>query len=206
MHERKRGLIISIRNGRLSIGDKLLVKDFELDIYHSDRISISGANGSGKSTLVKEFQYKVRKNLEGMVSYGDSYKTLYLDQKYDLINTKATLLENFDRFHPKLKYEDKRRILAGIGFQNKIDINKQANKLSGGEVAKFTFAMISSKKIDLLILDEPTNNLDIDSIAYIEEVIKGFDGTLIVISHDDKFLNNIDIKKRLRIENNSIIR
>jgi ATPase subunit of ABC transporter with duplicated ATPase domains len=84
------------------------------------------------------------------------------------------------------------------------DINKKAGELSGGETARLTFAIATSSEVDLLVLDEPTNNLDIETIEVIVDALVGFRGTLIVISHDISFLKQINIKTVFEIKNRSL--
>lgn len=204
--EQKNGLIISISNGELLLPNKsLLLKDLNFNIYHQNRIAILGENGSGKTTFVKQLSFNNHSLLSGVIKYGAEYKTLYVDQKYDLITPELTITENIQSANPSINYENIRRVLGNMTFSSDFDINKTAKDLSGGETARLAFAIATNSNVDVLVLDEPTNNLDIETVEVISEALKDFTGTLIVISHDIHFLKNIDIKKFLEIKNKSLI-
>ncbi|PIY17554.1 ABC transporter ATP-binding protein, partial [Candidatus Dojkabacteria bacterium CG_4_10_14_3_um_filter_Dojkabacteria_WS6_41_9] len=103
-----------------------------------------------------------------------------------------------------INYESIRRVLSNLGFPFESNINVLAGSLSGGETARLAFAMAASTSIDLLILDEPTNNLDIETIATIIESLRAFQGTLIVVSHDIHFLQQVAIDRVYAITNNKL--
>lgn len=198
----KKGLILKIENGTLSIpGGKLILDDINLSIYHSDRIAILGKNGNGKSLLVKQFEYNKNPPLINKITYGKQYETIYVDQLYEIIDPNLSLVGNIIKHNPKLNYEEIRRLLGDFVFTDEIQINKKASSLSGGEIARLAFAIATSSIADLLILDEPTNNLDIETKNIIANAVKEYDGTLIIISHDIEFINKTKIKKYYQIEN-----
>jgi ATPase subunit of ABC transporter with duplicated ATPase domains len=201
----KNGLIIRIKNGKLSVNNSTtLLEELNFTIHHGDRIAILGDNGSGKTSLVKEFNYKGQKFLTGNIGYGEEYKTLYVDQQYDVVQPNLTVIENILKYNRKINYENARRILGNLSFPMDYDINKKAKKLSGGEVARLAFAIATSSKVDLLVLDEPTNNLDIETVGVIADTLVEFQGTLVVISHDISFLKRINIKNVYEIKNSSL--
>lgn len=204
--EQKNGLIISISKGELLLPNKsLLLINLNFNIYHQDRIAILGENGTGKTTFVKQLSFNNHTLLSGVIKYGAGYKTLYVDQKYDLVTPELTIRENIQSANPSINYENIRRVLGNMTFSSDFDINKTAKDLSGGETARLAFAIATNSNADVLVLDEPTNNLDIETVEVISEALKNFKGTLIVISHDIHFLNNIDIKKFFEIKNKSLI-
>jgi len=168
----------------------------DLDISYGDRITISGPNGSGKTLLAKELMKP-----EHFVN-ADS-KVLYLSQKYENIDYSKTVFENIESL--SIGYEDLRKVLANYLFMTEDDINKNAKDLSGGETARLAMAKITTSEIDLLILDEPTNNLDISTIDILIEALNEFKGALLVISHNKNFLNQIEIQKEYKIDNNNLI-
>lgn len=108
------------------------------------------------------------------------------------------------RFDSNLTEQDIRKILANIGFTEESDITKKAGNLSGGELAKLTFAMVTYGNIDLLIIDEPTNNLDLNTKESIAKIISKFSGTIVIVSHDRDFLNSININNRYEIRNKEL--
>jgi ATPase subunit of ABC transporter with duplicated ATPase domains len=206
----KTGLIIQIQKGELAINNShILLKDINFKLYHGDRIAILGDNGCGKTTFVKQLSYEVNKNeciLKGKIKYGQKYKTLYVDQQYDVVTPQESLIHNIQKHNPKINYENARRILGNLSFPMDYDINKKAVNLSGGETARLAFAIATSSEVDLLVLDEPTNNLDIETIDVIVEALAQFPGTLVVISHDISFLKRIEIQKVFEIKDKSLRR
>lgn len=204
--EPKSGSVLSIENGCLKLpSGEILITGIDLRIYHGDRIAILGDNGSGKTTLVKQFAFEKHDLLEGGVKYGLEYKSLFVDQKYDLINPELSIVENLLSNNKTISYENVRKVLGILGFSRNFDIDKKAMLLSGGETARLAFAIATNSNIDLLILDEPTNNLDIETIEVIGESLKNFSGTFVVISHDMKFLKDIEVNKVYMIEDKKLV-
>src|SRR3989338_2397320 len=101
-----------------------------------------------------------------------------------MVDRGKTVLENFLTFHQDISPAQTRNYLAQFLFAETAVVNKKASFLSGGEVARLALAMVTSAPIDLLILDEPTNNLDIESIEQLEQALAGFKGAIVIISHD----------------------
>ncbi|MDD3647718.1 MAG: ABC-F family ATP-binding cassette domain-containing protein [Candidatus Dojkabacteria bacterium] len=204
--QEKQGLLFSCSNSELTLPNgKTLLRDFDIDVHHSDRIAILGDNGSGKTTLVKQLSFKKKNSLLSNINYGNEYKTLFVDQKYDLVDLRISIFENIIRNNPNIGYEDTRKVLGNLNFPSDLDVTKKAKILSGGETARLAFAMATSSDIDLLVLDEPTNNLDIETVEVIADAIKEFTGTLVVISHDLNYLKQISITKFLDINRNRIV-
>jgi ATPase subunit of ABC transporter with duplicated ATPase domains len=203
--ETKNGLVIQINKGSLSIEKSLnLINKISFSLYHGDRVAILGNNGSGKTTFVKQLAYQQNLLLKGEVKYGKKYKTLYVDQKYDVVNPELTVIENIHKNNSKINYENARRILGNLRFPMHYDVDKKAVQLSGGETARLAFAIANSSEIDLLVLDEPTNNLDIETIEVIIDALIVFKGTVVVISHDISFLRRVNIETIFEIKNRSL--
>jgi ATPase subunit of ABC transporter with duplicated ATPase domains len=201
----KRGKLVSIKSGFIQINDYLLIKDIDFQINRADRIAILGDNGSGKTSFIKELEFNSKKYLHGDIKYGDEYKTLYLDQKYDILNPILTIEENIKFSNSNLNQEDLHKILSNIQNNKDNYLNKKVETLSGGEIAKLCFSIIDTLDIDLLILDEPTNNLDIQTIEKITLILKEFKGTLVVVSHDLAFLKSIGMDRYYEINNRKFI-
>lgn len=188
----KSGLLISIENGKLILpNEKILINDLNLKIYHGDRLAIMGDNGSGKTTLAKQLGYEQNKLIQGEIKYGEPYKTLYVDQKYDLVIPELNLIDNVNKYNPNLNIEEIRKILGNIGFISNEQVISYARELSGGETARLAFAIATSSTADLLVLDEPTNNLDIDTMKKITDALKQYKGAMVIISHDLSFIKKI---------------
>ena len=129
---------------------------------------------------------------------------MYVDQKYQIIDPNLTLIENVEKYNPKLTNEEVRRQLGRFLFYKEEDARKKAGVLSGGEAARLVFAMVTAGSVDLLVLDEPTNNLDIETLDIIADALKDFSGALLVISHNIHFLEHNGIDTALIIDNKKL--
>lgn len=197
----KRRNLIHIQGANLRVSERLLIQNIQLHISSGDRIAIIGANGSGKSSLVKailgmENQTAVLES--GEVLLTPAMKAVYLDQTYELVNRQYTILENMQAANPHLSYQLLRQQLGHFLFKYD-DVHKTASVLSGGELARLAIAIVSISEIDLLILDEPTNNLDIETVEQVVAGINEFQGALWVISHDLNFLSQINITQSFNL-------
>lgn len=202
----KRRNLIHIEGAKLKLDNRVLIEDIKLHITTGDRIAITGANGSGKSSLIKAIL-----NLEkfpgvlesGEITITSPMKVVYLDQGYQLIDRNLTVLENMQTANPDLNYQLHRQQLGHFLFFND-DVYKQAANLSGGELARLAIAMISIAEIDWLILDEPTNNLDVETVNQIIDGLNEFQGAVLVISHDIDFQSRIGITQAYQIKNRQL--
>ncbi|MBW4591875.1 MAG: ATP-binding cassette domain-containing protein [Brasilonema angustatum HA4187-MV1] len=197
----KRRNLIDIQDANLKVGEHLLISNIQLHVSSGDRIVIAGANGSGKSSLAKAIlgiENTTAILQSGEILLAPAMKAVYLDQTYELVNRKQTILENMQAANPNLNYQLLRQQLGHFLFKED-DVNKSASVLSGGELARLAIAIISISEIDLLILDEPTNNLDIETVDQIIEGINEYQGTLWVISHDLDFLSRINITQAYKL-------
>ncbi|MBX9256025.1 ABC-F family ATP-binding cassette domain-containing protein [Desmonostoc muscorum CCALA 125] len=202
----KRKNLIDIQGANLRVSERVLLHNIQLHVSSGDRIAIVGANGSGKSTLVKailgmENQTAVLES--GDVLLAPAMKAIYLDQTYELVNRQYTILENMQAANPNLNYQLLRQQLGHFLFKYD-EVNKSASVLSGGELARLAIAMISISEIDLLILDEPTNNLDIETLEQMVVGINDYQGAIWVISHDLDFLSRINITQSFKFKDQGL--
>ncbi|AUB40936.1 ATPase components of ABC transporters with duplicated ATPase domains [Nostoc flagelliforme CCNUN1] len=202
----KRRNLINIQGANLWVSERLLIQNIQLHVSSGDRIGIIGANGSGKSSLVKailgmENQTAVLDS--GEVLLAPAIKAVYLDQTYELVNRRYTLLKNMQAANPHLSYQLLRQQLGHFLFKYD-DVHKSASVLSGGELARLAIAMISISEIDLLILDEPTNNLDIETVEQMVVGINDYQGALWVISHDLDFLSRTNITQSFKLRQQAL--
>lgn len=184
-----------------SIDRSSLLKDIHLQVSSGDRIAVAGMNGSGKSCLVKAI-LRIESTsafLQGGNVQLTDMQTAYLDQSYELVERTQTVLENMHRANPVLNYQLLRQQLGHFLFFND-DVYKSALVLSGGELARLAIAMITISELDLLILDEPTNNLDIATVDQMVEALNKYQGALWVISHDLDFLSRINITRSFHLK------
>ena len=190
--------LIDIQHADLWVGEQLLLKDIELQVGSCDRITITGPNGSGKSCLIKAILGIESAWLQGNVQTADM-KTVYLDQSYDLVERSQTILQNLHRANPTLNYQLLRQQLGHFLFFND-DVHKVVSVLSGGELARLAMAMITISEIDLLILDEPSNNLDITTVDQMVQALNDYHGALWVVSHDLDFLSRLNITHSFQLK------
>ncbi|MEL6555647.1 MAG: ABC-F family ATP-binding cassette domain-containing protein [Cyanobacteria bacterium J06621_11] len=196
----KRRNLIDIQGADLWVGEQQLLRKIDLNVESGDRIAISGPNGSGKSSLIKAILTSSPAiRLENGNQQIADMKTVYLDQQYALVDRQQTVLENMHRANPSIAYQLLRQQLGHFLFFNQT-VHKQASVLSGGELARCAIAMITISELDLLILDEPTNNLDIETVDQIVDGLNQYTGALIVISHDLDFLSRINITHSFQLQ------
>ncbi len=198
----KRKNLIDIQGANLRVSERILLHNIQLHVASGDRLAIVGANGSGKSSLVKAILGSKNQTAvleSGEVLLAPTMKAMYLDQTYELVNRGYTILENMQAANPNLSYQLLRQQLGHFLFKYN-EVNKSASVLSGGELARLAIAMISISEIDLLILDEPTNNLDIETVEQMVVGINDYQGAIWVISHDLDFLSRISITQSFKLK------
>ncbi|MDO7253467.1 ribosomal protection-like ABC-F family protein [Helicobacter cappadocius] len=175
------------------IADKVLISDLSLRILQRDKIAIVGKNGSGKSTLLKIFLNQISQD-SGIIKRGD-ITIGYFDQQRKMLDEDKNLLETFcpnggDHIEVKGKNIHVFGYLKNFLFPKEF-LDKKISYLSGGEKNRVALALLFAKKYDCLILDEPTNDLDIATINVLEEYLQNFDGAVIFVSHDRYFVDKI---------------
>lgn len=180
--------IISLRNFSVNLSNgKDLIQNITLDVFAGEHIALIGENGCGKSTLVKSIIGINNLNYTGIINIGPSVKIGYISQIISFKDDKQSLLDYF-RLFTGLPEQMARQILVGFQFYND-DIKKRVGSLSGGERMKVKLAELLQNKVNTLILDEPTNHIDIDTKEAFENALKNFSGTLLFVSHDRYFIN-----------------
>ena len=162
-----------------------------------DRLRIEGANGSGKTTLLKLITGQLQPQEGNLTRMEFTY--VYLNQEYSIIDDRNSILEQAYAFNNRNLPEHEIKIILNRYLFPASEWDKSCRKLSGGEKMRLAFCclMISNNTPDMFILDEPTNNLDIQSIEIITATIKNYTGTVIAISHDDYFIQEIGIEQRI---------
>lgn len=188
--ERPSGKEVLILND-LAIGypDKTMVSDISFQINKGDRVAIIGPNGIGKSTLLKTIMKQLQPK-DGSIKYGASLDIGYYDQELQRLDPSKTVLDTIWDRHKTMPERDVRSILASFLFTAK-DIDKTVGQLSGGQKARLTLTVLSLEHDNFLLMDEPTNHLDIEAKEVLEKALKDFDGTLLFVSHDRYFINQL---------------
>lgn len=167
-------------------------KALNFQIKSGDRIHIKGSNGCGKSTLLKLLT-GILKSSEGILIAID-FKYVYLDQEYSIINNNLSVFEQIQQFNSGLQEHELKTILNRFLFPHET-WKKSCKLLSGGEKMRLALCclMVNASTPDLFILDEPTNNIDIQNIEILTKTIKDYKGTVLAVSHDEYFIREINI-------------
>ena len=189
----KKKMLFEIENLNYSIANKQLIKDFSTRILQRDKIAIVGPNGSGKSTLLKILLGRLQPD-SGTIKKGE-LSIGYFDQHREMLKDDATLIETFcpdggDRVIVDGKNMHVYGYLKNFLFPKEY-LDKKIFQLSGGEKNRVALALLFTKKYDCLILDEPTNDLDIQTINILEEKLLSFEGALLFVSHDRYFVDKL---------------
>ena len=158
-------------------------------IRRGDKVGIIGPNGCGKSTLVKTIMHRLPA-ISGSASFGLHAVVGYFDQTLTQSFSEETVFADFSKAFPKLTDREVRTALGAFLFTGD-DVFKQVKELSGGEKVRLALCKIFKKRPNILILDEPTNHMDITGRETLEQMLKGYTGTVIAVSHDRYFINRI---------------
>lgn len=180
----KHRTIFRIENLSGAIKDRLLWNSTSFNIYGGDKLAVTGSNGVGKTTLIK----KMVKNQSG-VTISPSVKIGYFSQNLDILELDKTILENVQSSSSQNETLI-RTVLARMHFF-KDDVHKSANVLSGGERVKLALTKVFLSDVNVLVLDEPTNFLDTNAIEAFESLLEAYEGSVIFVSHDRKFIDKI---------------
>lgn len=191
---------LKINNISFGYNDKQLINNLSLTITNRERFLIVGENGVGKSTLLKLIVGKLKPS-EGNIWFGNKTDIAYYAQELELLDLNKNILENMDSDYSE---KDLRTILGSFLFSGD-DVFKKVMVLSPGEKARVALAKIMLKKANLLILDEPTNHLDPETQKIIGENFKNYEGTIILVSHNPVFVNQIGINRMLILPSGKMI-
>jgi ATP-binding cassette subfamily F protein 3 len=180
--------VFHIKN--LEIGyEQAITKGINIEVSKGDHIAIIGPNGIGKSTLIKTIA-GIQPQLAGQITTGANLKIGYYDQKQAEFKSNKTILDYLWDQYPSMNEKDIRAVLGRFLFVQE-DVKKIINDLSGGEKARLQLALLMLERNNVLILDEPTNHLDIDSKEMLEQALDHFEGTILFVSHDRYFINQL---------------
>lgn len=180
--------VMHIRN--LEIGyDAPITSPINIEVTKGDHIAIIGPNGVGKTTLIKTIAQR-QDQIDGNITFGANLQIGYYDQKQAEFKSNKTILDYVWDQYPTMNEKDIRAVLGRFLFVQD-DVKKIINDLSGGEKARLQLALLMLQRDNVLILDEPTNHLDIDSKEMLEQALKDFEGTILFVSHDRYFINQL---------------
>ena len=171
----------------MKFGEKRLFSDADMLITKGERVFLLGPNGCGKTTLLK-ILLGMYEPTEGSCRFGANIHVGYYDQIQENLSMDKTIFDEIYDEYPMLTQTEIRNALAVFLFRGE-DVFKEISKLSGGERARVELVKLMLKKTNLLIMDEPTNHLDIESREALEAALSGYDGTILMVSHDRYFIN-----------------
>lgn len=173
----------------LEIGYDSPIQKISFDLYRGQKLGVIGENGIGKSTLLKTIVGTIEK-LGGEFEFGHNVQVGYFDQQMALLDSEKTVFDDFATEFPSLTTTEIRNSLAAFMFYGE-DVFKKISMLSGGEKVRLELAKILKKGPNLLILDEPTNHMDIVGKESLERLLEEYKGTILVVSHDRFFINKV---------------
>ena len=189
----RKKMLFDIENLHYSVPNKTLISNFSTRILQRDKIAIVGINGAGKSTLLKLMLGRIKAD-KGTIKQGE-FNIGYFDQHREMLDDEKTLIDTFcpkggDTIEVNGSNLHIFAYLKSFLFPQEF-LDKKVGMLSGGEKNRVALALLLSKKVDCLILDEPTNDLDIQTINILEEKLINFSGALLFVSHDRYFIDKI---------------
>lgn len=191
----KQNTLITVHDASLFYIDGFVIlENLNFQMKAKERVALCGPNGSGKSTLLKAIMgdYSVNKTGDWITPKPDNIG--YLDQHYNNLHLEQTVLEMMSEAMPNIPVAEVRKHLNNFLFRKNEEVHAGIASLSGGEKARLSLALIAANPPDLLILDELTNNLDLEARAHLIQVLLQYPGAMIVISHDDDFLRKMNIE------------
>ena len=186
-------LVIEAENVNYSFGDQSVVSDFTTTIQRGDKVGIIGPNGSGKTTLLRLLLGELTPQ-SGSVEYGTNLEIAYFDQLRAQLDDSKSVLDNVGQGSDSVTINGRTRNL-NVYLEDFLFTRDRANApisaLSGGERNRLLLARLFTQPANLLVMDEPTNDLDVETLEILEDLLLDYDGTLLLVSHDRAFLNNI---------------
>jgi ATPase subunit of ABC transporter with duplicated ATPase domains len=199
--------LVAITDGSVGYSaEQPIVSGIHLSILSGERIAIAGDNGSGKSTLIKGILGDPAVTRSGAWVVPKMNDIGYLDQSYATLDPTRTVFETIQTLVPTWTHAEIRKHLNDFLFRKNEEVNTKVANLSGGERARLSLAQIAAKTPKLLILDEVTNNLDLEARAHVIDVLVAYPGAMIVISHDLDFLKAINMQSFYRVAHGAVNR
>lgn len=200
------GNLLSINGADLGyVADKTILKNVNLALGGKDHVAISGKNASGKSTLLKAILGKDKIFKTGDWHLPRLEHIGYLDEHYSNLQPQISVIQHIQDLRPDWTEIEVRRHLNDFLFRKNEEVMQIAANLSGGEKARLSLGMIAAKTPRMLILDEITNNLDLETKEHVIQVLKQYPGAMIIVSHEEDFLKAIDIDHAYTIVDGRIV-
>ena len=185
--------VLDVKAVDFAYGDNLLVRNFSLRVQRGDRIALIGPNGSGKSTLIKLLLQRIAPQ-QGSIEQGSKLEVAYFDQYRNTLREDWNALDNVSEGMEFIDINGSRKHVLGY-LQDFLFTPERARapitRLSGGERNRLLLAKLFARPSNLLVMDEPTNDLDVETLELLEELLDGYPGTLLLVSHDRDFIDSV---------------
>lgn len=186
-------IVIEATSLSYGVADQTLIKDFSATILRGDKIGILGANGCGKTTLIRLLLDRLKPD-SGSVKIGTTIELAYFDQMREELDAERTVQDSINDGREFVEIDGQQRHVLSY-LQDFLFLPERARQpvkaLSGGERNRLLLARLFSRSFNVLVMDEPTNDLDIETLEILEERLINFEGTLLLVSHDRSFINNV---------------
>lgn len=186
-------LVAELTDASLSFGDKIIIKNFSATVMRGDKIGLLGPNGAGKTTLLKLILGELVPD-SGKIRQGANLQVAYFDQMRNALDLDATLVDFISPGSEWIEIGNQRKHVKsylGDFLFSPARANSPVRSLSGGERNRLLLARLFARPANVLVLDEPTNDLDIETLELLEELLQGYEGTVFLVSHDRTFLDNV---------------
>ena len=186
-------LVAELTEASKAFGDKVIIKDFSATVVRGDKIGLIGPNGAGKTTLLKLILGELQAD-SGKVRQGANLQVAYFDQMRNALDLDATLVDFISPGSEWIEIGNQRKHVKsylGDFLFSPARANSPVRSLSGGERNRLLLARLFARPANVLVLDEPTNDLDIETLELLEELLQNYEGTVFLVSHDRSFLDNV---------------
>ncbi len=205
--ERSGRLVVEAKNITVGFGERVVLRDVTTAIMRGDKIGILGPNGSGKTTLLRTLLGELTPQ-SGELRHGTRLEIAYFDQLHAQLDENKTVLDNVTDGSDRLTINGKSRHIIGY-LEDFLFPPEQSRSLvkflSGGERNRLLLARLFTKASNVLVLDEPTNDLDIETLDLLESLLVDYQGTVLLVSHDREFINNV-VTSTLALEGNGVVK
>jgi ATP-binding cassette subfamily F protein uup len=200
-------LVAELTRACKSFGDKVIIKDFSATVLRGDKIGLIGPNGAGKTTLLKLIRGELKPD-SGKIRQGANLQVAYFDQMRNALDLDATLVDFISPGSEWIEIGNQRKHVKsylGDFLFSPARANSPVRSLSGGERNRLLLARLFARPANVLVLDEPTNDLDIETLELLEELLQNYEGTVFLVSHDRTFLDNV-VTSTIAYEGNGLWR
>jgi len=191
--------IVSVTDGQIGYSETVIASDINFSVMFGEHIAIIGKNGGGKTTLLKAIMGDSSVSKKGDWYVPKFSEIGYLDQHYRNLDSEKSAIEIISETNPTWTLAEIRKHLNDFLFRKNEEVNCEVKNLSGGEKARLSLARIAAKPPKLLILDEITNNIDLETRNHVAEILQEYPAAMIIVSHDKAFLEKIKIDRYFEI-------